>query len=209
MAKTKPGFAVNLRKPKDAGRFLACVFFCLLAGCGPRSAPTPFVAPSSRGLASPTVTLEILTATLTPSPEPAEVTPTVTNTPEPEVTATPEPPSPTPVCEASLRYLEDLTIPDGTLVTPGQVIEKQWRVENNGTCDWDASYRLKLVDGYPPLGATGEQALFPARAGNTAAITVGFTAPLEAGTYRTAWQAYRPDGTPFGEVVYMEITVGQ
>lgn len=207
MAKTSPSRAFRLREPKDAGRFLACVFFCLLAGCGPRNVPTPFIAPSSRGQATPTVTPELVTATLSPSPEPAE--PEATATPEVEATSTPEAPSPTPICEASLRYLEDVTIPDGTLVTPGQAIEKQWRVENNGSCDWEASYRLKLVDGYPPLGATGEQALYPARAGSEAILTMAFSAPLEPGDYRTAWQAYRPDGTAFGDVVYMVITVSQ
>jgi len=104
--------------------------------------------------------------------------------------------------------VEDLTIPDGSLIPAGQAIEKQWRVENIGTCDWDARYRLKLVDGFPPLGAVGEQALYPARAGTQAVLTINFTAPLKAGTYRTAWQAYSPDGTAFGDAVYMEIIVG-
>lgn len=88
-------------------------------------------------------------------------------------------------------------------------MEKQWRVENNGSCNWDARYRLKLMDGYIPLNATGEQALYPARAGTQATLTINFIAPLEAGTYRTAWQAYSPDGTAFGDAVYLEIIVGQ
>ncbi len=108
-----------------------------------------------------------------------------------------------------MKYLADLTLPDGTLVSPGQALEKQWRVENIGSCDWDARYRLKLLDGFPPLGASGDQALYPARAGTQAILTINFTAPLEAGTYRTAWQAYGPDGAAFGDAIYMEITVGQ
>jgi hypothetical protein len=88
-------------------------------------------------------------------------------------------------------------------------VEKQWRVENNGSCNWDARYHVKLMDGFPPMGATGEQALYPARAGTQATLTIKFTAPLEAGIYRTAWQAYNPDGTAFGDAVYMQIVVGQ
>jgi hypothetical protein len=34
-----------------------------------------------------------------------------------------------------------------------------------------------------------------------------FTAPQEAGTYRSAWQAYDPDGGPFGDPFYIEIVV--
>lgn len=82
-------------------------------------------------------------------------------------------------------------------------------MENNGSCNWDARYRLKLIDGFPPLGASGEQALFPARGGTKVTLMINFTAPLEAGAYRTAWQAHGPGGTPFGEIVYMEIVVGQ
>jgi methionine-rich copper-binding protein CopC len=65
------------------------------------------------------------------------------------------------------------------------------------------------MEGFPPLGAAGEQALYPAHAGTQATLTIKFTAPLDAGTYRTAWQAYNPDGTAFGDAVTMEIIVGQ
>ena len=82
-------------------------------------------------------------------------------------------------------------------------------MENNGSCNWDARYRLKLLDSFPPLGASGEQALYPAISGTQATLSIKFIAPLEAGTYRTAWQAYGPGGTAFGDAVYMEIVVGQ
>jgi hypothetical protein len=106
-----------------------------------------------------------------------------------------------------LHYVEDINYPDGSIVNPGQSVIKQWRVENNGLCNWDGSYRLKLIEGYPPLGAGGEQALYPARAGIQAIITINFTAPQDAGTFRTAWQAVDPQGNPFGDAIYMEITV--
>lgn len=180
-----------------------CVFFCLLSACGPKATPTLFIPPTRQD-ASPTAAVSV--SFLTPTPR-AETPPTATT--EPEISPTSEPPSPTPPCTDSLKYLEDVNYPDGTLVSPGQIVEKQWRVENNGSCNWDARYRLKLTDGFPPLGASGEQALYPARAGTQATLTVKFTAPLEAGTYRTAWQAYGPDGAAFGDAVYMEIVVGQ
>jgi hypothetical protein len=103
--------------------------------------------------------------------------------------------------------VEDLSIPDGTLVTPGQRLDKRWRVENNGTCNWDERYRVKLIAG-PPLGAPEEQALYPARAGTQAEVRILFTAPQETGTYRSAWQAFSPDGLPFGDPFFIEVTVG-
>ena len=99
-----------------------------------------------------------------------------------------------------------MTIPDGTTVTPAEPVDKQWLVTNAGTCDWDAGYRLKLISG-DAMGAPTEQALYPARAGTQATLRIAFTAPETAGTYQNQWQAVAPDGTTFGESVYMQISV--
>lgn len=118
-------------------------------------------------------------------------------------------PSPTPTpseCINDLRYIDDLTFEDGTIVTPGQEIDKQWLVQNNGTCDWEEGYRLALIGG-EPLGAPEEVALYPARAGAQAVLRIPFIAPSIAGRYLSAWQAFDPNGTPFGDTVYLDITV--
>lgn len=116
------------------------------------------------------------------------------------------PPTATQICESDLRFIEDLTIPDGTVVLAGLPVDKSWRVENSGTCNWGEQYRLRLIEG-PSLDATTEQALFPARSGTQAAIRILFTAPLDPGRYRSAWQAYDPLGEPFGEIFFLEIVV--
>lgn len=184
-------------------RNACCVFLLLLLNaCRPQADSTPFIPPT-RAESRPAEAIRVIFA----SPTALEIAlPTATATPRPS--PTPEEPTATPLppCIPSLRYLSDLTYPDGTLVSPGQRIQKQWQVENNGSCDWEAGYRLKLVGGYP-LGVFGEVALYPARAGTQAVIEIVFTAPLEAGLYRTAWQAYSAEDLPFGDVVYMEIVV--
>jgi hypothetical protein len=116
------------------------------------------------------------------------------------------PAAPTPQCVDNLHYLQDLTIPDGSQVTPGSTLDKQWLVENNGTCNWDHAYRLRLIAG-PDMGAPVEQALYPARSGTQAVIRIQFAAPSEANTYRSAWQAYDPQGIPFGDPIFIEIVV--
>lgn len=193
----------KLRNSQYGIRNACCVFLLfILTACLPQAAPTPFIPPTRAesgpteavniAFASPTaVEIALPTASATPRPSP---------TPE-EPTATPPPP-----CAPSLRYLGDITYPDGTLVTPGQRIQKQWQVENNGSCNWEAGYRLKLVGGFP-LGVFSEVALYPARAGTQAVIEITFTAPSAPGLYRTAWQAYSAENVPFGDVVYMEIVV--
>lgn len=199
-----------LKRIKRDGRYawrIACsVFVFLLAGCGPLVEATPFIPPAA--LSSPTAAATVISLwTATPAPEVDQSDATL----EPEITPTPSPAASetaTPVaCTSDLKFLDDLTIPDGSPVNPGEQIDKQWLVRNSGTCDWGADYRLRLVGGFSPLGAEIVQALFPARAGAEVTIQVFFTAPPTSGVYRSAWQAYDPQGNPFGETIYIEITV--
>jgi len=113
---------------------------------------------------------------------------------------------PTPPCTDNLRYIEDATIPDGSLVSPGEQLDKRWMVKNNGSCNWDDGYRLVLFGG-PDLSAVSEQALFPARSGTQITIRILFTAPDEPGAYRSAWQAVSPNGQAFGDPIFIEIQV--
>lgn len=118
-------------------------------------------------------------------------------------------PTAAPPCVNDLRWERDLTIPDGTNVRPGDVLDKRWLVTNNGTCNWDAGYRIKLIGG-PSLGAPAEQALYPARSGTQFALRIVFTAPSDRkGTVISAWQAFDPQGNPFGDPVYIQIYVRQ
>jgi len=177
----------------------ARIFFLLsfwLSGCVPIS-PTPFIAPAAPPR-SPTPVSEIrLPTSLPPTAGPGA-------TPEPSATPAP---SPTPPCLPGLEFLSDLNYPDGTLVAPGSLIEKEWQVRNNGSCAWGAAYHLRLVEGFLPLGAAPEQALYPALPGQEVTLRITFTAPQEAGLYRSAWQAYDEQGNPFGQAVYIEILV--
>ncbi len=115
-------------------------------------------------------------------------------------------PTPTLQCNDNLTFLSDLTIPDGTIISPGSTLDKRWEVENSGDCNWGANYRVRLTAG-PEMGAQKEQALFPARAGTRAVIRIQFIAPAEPGTYRSAWQAFNEQGEPFGDPFFIEITV--
>lgn len=144
-------------------------------------------------------------------PTPKEIV-KVTPSPEPSATPTQIPiivefqPTPTPQCTDSLLFVEDLTVPDGSQVQSGMLVDKRWQVENNGTCNWNNEYRLRWIAG-AELGVRAEQALYPARSGTQMMIRVLFEAPQEAGSYRSAWQAYSPTGEPFGDPIFIEIVV--
>ena len=166
---------------------LLCLLGMLLAGC--RAAGTELYRPPT--LSAPIHSPIAPAATATHTAQPALITPIATAA---------------PACTANLTFQADLTIPDGTLVSPGALLDKQWQVLNSGTCNWDASYRLELLSG-PTLGATPEQALYPARSGTQATIRLLFTAPAEAGVYQSAWQAVDPGGERFGDPIYIQIVV--
>jgi hypothetical protein len=109
-------------------------------------------------------------------------------------------------CSENLLYIDDITIPDWTTIEPGVEIDKQWQVENNGTCDWDYRYSLHLTSG-ESMGAEIEQNLFPARSGSQAIIHISFIAPLQSGTYHSTWQAYNPSNQPFGDPISILVVV--
>jgi hypothetical protein len=169
--------------------FIVYLVFLLFTACTPAPTPTPFIPPKA---ATPTVAL-IQGST--------PVIPTIT--PQPITTQSP---TATPPCTHGLAFVEDETIPDGTEVSPGASVDKRWLVQNNGSCNWDSRYRLKFVGGLE-MGATTEQALYPARGGAQATIRITFTAPTEPGKYTTSWQAINPDGEPFGDPIFMTIQV--
>lgn len=162
----------------------------LLAACGDgrqANTPVPFRPPTLEAAATPLPTFP---------PESFIENPPV------------ETPAPTlaPQCTNGLYYIEDLTIPDGSVVAPGTILDKRWQVQNTGTCNWDERYRLKEIAG-PELGAVSEQRLYPARSGNEITIRIQFTAPAEAGEYRSAWQAYDPEDRPFGDPFFIQVVV--
>lgn len=132
----------------------------------------------------------------TPSAPKAEFTDSI-NIPQPLTS---------PACKSNLLFLEDITIPDGTQVDPQEILDKRWLVENNGTCNWDRRFNLRLIAG-PGMGASPDMALFPARSGSQAEIRIQFTGPQEPGIYRSAWQAVDPQGNLFGDPIFIEINV--
>ena len=162
-----------------------------MAACKSQATPTMFVPPTaSRPL--PTVFISTTPASTAST---ATVPPTLS---VPPTLATP--------CSNNLSFVQDVTIPDGTGVTPGSAVDKQWLVTNSGTCNWNDTYRLKLIAG-DAMGAATEQALYPARAGTQATLRIVLTAPQNSGTYESRWQAVAPGGTTFGDSIYVQISV--
>jgi len=151
----------HIRLHPDLIAILLALIFA--SACAPQATDTPFRPPMQ-----PQPTQILSTTTPIPAIHTSIPTPTITSTP----TAGP--------CMNNLEFIQDVTIPDGTTISVGAGIDKQWLVNNSGTCNWDSTYRLKWIGG-DPLGADQEQILYPARAGTQATIRITFTAPQQKG----------------------------
>jgi len=184
-------FRLPLRLPFRAHPNLIALLLALTftQACAPQATDTPFRPPTQ-----PQPTQILSTTTPIPAVYTALPTSTITTTPT-------EGP-----CTNNLEFIQDNTIPDGTTIAVGAKIDKQWLIKNNGTCNWDSTYRLKWTGG-DPMGASQEQILYPARAGAQATLRIAFTAPTSEGTYESAWHAYDPNGVAFGDPIYMKIIV--
>ena len=145
------------------------------------------------------------TTTATQAAEIATSTPTsisVTGTP---VTILVESSPTDQFCDNAI-WVADVSVQDGTEMSPGQGFEKIWRIKNTGSCIWDTGY--KLVYGY------GEEMSGQARNLNsiinpeeTVEVTVVFTAPLTTGSYQSYWRMRNAAGANFGEFFYVDIVV--
>ena len=139
---------------------LLSVFTLVLSACGGSSkepTPTPLnpnliaaqaIATFSMGLTQTALAQPSLTPTLTPVP-----TNTVQATFAPLGTNTGSAPA-TSACDVSV-FITDVTIPDGTLMAPGQNFDKTWRIQNSGTCTWTVTYKAVFTgSGNGPMGGS-------------------------------------------------------
>ena len=173
---------------------LTSIFLTLISSCSPASTPTPFIPPTSQ---SPLIEPALI---INPTPQTVQIQ----SSPIPTVII---PPTVDPTdCVNNLAFVEDITIPDNAYVTYGSTIDKRWLVENSGTCNWNSDYRLMHIGG-AALGAPEEAALYPARSNTQATLQITFIAPFTDGTYESAWQAFDPNGLPFGDPIYIRILV--
>lgn len=126
------------------------------------------------------------------------------STPIPAPTLTPTPP-PTPnTCVLSARFLQDVTIPDNTIIAPGGTFVKTWLLQNNGTCAWDNSTVAVFVGGARMAGASPTP-VGTVPPGGTVNLSINFVAPTSPGTYRSSWKLQASNGSQFGQAFYVQI----
>ena len=182
-----------------------------LSACGGSSkepTPTPVdpnliaaqaIATFSMGLTQTAFANPTATFTLTPVPT-NTIPPTFaslgTNTPGV---------APTSGCDVSV-FVTDVTVPDGTVMAPGQNFDKTWRIQNSGTCTWTATYKAVFTgSGNGALGGATTPIGKIVKPGETIDITVEFVAPTTGGDYVSWWKLQNDAsvffGTPFSVAI--------
>jgi heat shock protein HslJ len=114
-----------------------------------------------------------------------------------------------------MAFVADLNFNDQNMTAPpelppGWPFAKGWRIRNSGTCPWDNTYRLVYVTGNTPAAQMGGQPTAvqgTVAAGQSYDMFVNLVAPAQPGTYQGFWQMVNGRNTPFGQRVWVGITV--
>ena len=133
---------------------------------------------------------------LPPLPSPESTSPAVTPG------ATKAPPTPPPAggnqCTASASFVSE-TIPDGTIMSPGQQFTKTWRIKNTGTCPWNNTWKFVYFAGDLLGASTTYDIPLVTMPGDTVDMSPVLIAPQANGSYEGDWKIQSPWGQVFGD----------
>lgn len=143
-------------------------------------------------------------------------------------------PTTTPIPLESLSYsscdqlnvVQDVTIPDGTEVNPGEIFIKSWRIENTGKCAWDDHYRMVFYQGDmmdvpgeippffikmkdtigPEIGSWGVR-IHKIEPGAKVDLAVAFRAPQTPGDVSSYWMLLNDKGEKVNPMFWVMVKV--
>ncbi len=194
---------------KKSSLVFAGLMILVLVAC---NLPSPVQPTASSPDAAFTQAAQTVAAELTSIALDASPTPNIpSDTPLPTNTFTPAPTN-TPIVTATNTPLPclmvgfnkasiDVTIPDNTVMSPGQSFTKTWRLINLGTCTWNSSYQL-VFDHGDSMGVPDNYAQTLTAGsvgpGQYVDVSVSLTAPSVAGTFVGYWRFRDPNKIYFG-----------
>lgn len=130
--------------------------------------------------------------------EPGQAQPTAAvanQNPQPMFTSAPV--SSDAPCDRAL-FVDDISIPDNTVMSPGATFTKTWRIQNDGTCTWTTGYAV-VFDSGDEMDAPVSVALNnEVPSGQAIDISVNLKAPGSPDTYRANFKIKNAAGEIFG-----------
>ena len=178
------------------------ILFALpLTSCGGTGAETDTI---TTAVAMTVAAQETEKAQATATPVPTEAGPTSAPeaTPTDKTAPTFAPPTAPPPIDSGpdclVANLISETIPDGTVMQPGETFWKTWRIKNNGSCTWNSAYKIvrwsgELMGGLPAYD-------FPevVGPGEEVDVTILLKAPSSNGNSSSYWKLQSEWGGQFG-----------
>ncbi len=191
-----------MEKPFKISHLLISVVLLLTACNLPEGRPSQGEAGAALTAAAATINAQLT------QNAPALTTATFTSVPVLPPTNTPIPSTavpPTSNCNAA-QFIVDVTIPDGTIMSPNENFTKTWRLKNIGTCTWTPSYAVVFSSGNSMSGSATQALSGNVNAGQTVDISVNLTAPGSNGTYTGNYKLRDAGGVLFSQF-YVQIKV--
>jgi hypothetical protein len=106
-------------------------------------------------------------------------------------------------------FVSDVSVPDNTVLPPGQDFDKVWAVKNTGSCTWDDGYALVYIGGsspnLDPYNFEFKDKNDFVVGGATANLGLTLTTPCTPGDYQGSWRMRDDNGNYFG--TYLTVIV--
>lgn len=103
-------------------------------------------------------------------------------------------------CTLLAEFVGDITVPDDTILSPGEAFTKTWQIMNSGTCTWNGDYTIFFLSGSnlsAPEGTLLTRGI-EVPPGTMINVSINLVAPTEEGEYRADFKFKDPSGTIFG-----------
>ncbi len=137
-------------------------------------------------------TASVSQPTVTSMPLPTAALPTVAPTAVPPTAA------PTQDTCNQAKWIEDVTVPDGSVYLPNIEFTKTWRLQNVGTCAWNTSYAVVYSSGDHMGEPVATSLLGNVPPGATVDLSVKMKSPASNGEYTTYFMLRSDTGLLFG-----------
>jgi next-to-BRCA1 protein 1 len=107
------------------------------------------------------------------------------------------------------RFVRDVTFPDGTVVQPGSVFLKTWRVRNDGSQYWPEGIVLGCAGGDVLIDQNTVIPVPAVPAGGEVEITIQLVAPEATGRFQSYFRMRTADGQFFGQRLWADVRVSE
>jgi hypothetical protein len=107
------------------------------------------------------------------------------------------------------KFVSDVTLADGSVVRPGEHLNKTWRVRNSGAETWPAGTRIAHVGGDSFGGPLNGVEVPHASPGEAVNVSVPLVMPNQPGRYTSYWRLMtpHPQNCKFGHRFWVTVNV--